>query len=152
MAEVDDALEVSLLKLTAMGQHHADAATCIGHIETLKNGVADTLTPIEAIVSQLSLADTKLLQNVLVSGREESRILAIVKVIFGNDMATSEALQKVGVVIEKACTNTIQQLFYQSYMTDAGTIQWTQFGKYINQRIQDLATASGAAAAIAGRG
>ena len=148
MKEIEEKVETSLLKLGALGQQHPVAVTCYAHVTHVQQALGSE-NPMEALLSNLGMAETKALQNVLTSGREDSRMGAICKVLFAQDMATSDSLKKLGTTLEAACGDMVKQVFYETYMSESGVIQWSLFTKYINNRLLVLANAAGEARAAA---
>ena len=79
MAEITDALDLVMMRIDAA--NHASSNETSAHIILLKNSVDfESDTAMQTIVSTLTLPDVKALQNIMVSGREDSRIGLIAKV------------------------------------------------------------------------
>ena len=59
--------------------------------------------------------------------------------MFSTDYAEAEKIKKVSILVTEAMMNCIKLIFFQSFMNEDGTIQWTNFTKFINKRVEDIA-------------
>ena len=79
MAEITDAMDLVMMRIGAA--NHASSNETGAHIKLLKDSIDfESDTAMQTIVSTLTLPDVKALQNIMVSGREDSRIGSIAKV------------------------------------------------------------------------
>ena len=79
MADITDALDVVMMRIDAV--NHAISNETRAHIILLKNSVDfESDSAMQTIVGNLTLPDVKALQNIMVSGRDDSRIASIAKV------------------------------------------------------------------------
>ena len=150
MADAQDELELHMMKLGTMPQYPS-AVTARQHIEQLQQAIADDETPMNTVVCQLSLQDCRRLQAFMLSGREETRIGEMVKVLFDADMTETANLAKMVTSVKDATQAIVKHIFFKTYMDDNGTIAWVKFGKFLNDKVVDKVEAEAVAAASAGR-
>ena len=137
-ADVQDKFDLCMMRCAAL--QHVASNTVQAHITQMVAGIdAADEAPMQKVIESLPLAEVRKLQNVVgTTGREETRIKAIVNVIFAQDSAVADHLEKVAGTMKDSMNTFLKKLFYQTYMTDNGDIKWNLFTKAINKRIDDL--------------
>ena len=135
LKEVAEALEVGLLKCQAF--QHPSTIRMQGHVTQLLGSVGDSENPMQLLVALLDMPNLAKLQAIGNTGREESRIAAITKVLFPIDTADQEHILKIAEVMKATLKACVQKVFFTSYMQDGGDIKWQQFFGSVNERMKE---------------
>ena len=123
--------EVMLLKLSALGD--PCSALVKNHVEQVMALGDDA--PMEKAMATLTVEELKKLQNIGITGREETRLGKIAEVMFAFDLAETKRLSKIAQTSEDAINVAVQVLFYSTFMTEDGTLEWSRFFKFVKYRI-----------------
>ena len=110
LANLEESVEMACLKMDAI--NHISSNTCKAHVAVLRQLMPQDV-PMQTVVSNLGYDDLVALQNVVsTSGREDSRIQAIVKVLFASDIAEITRLKKVITTMDEGCSGIVKYLFF----------------------------------------
>ena len=138
MSEALDNLKTAALKCTScndpMAKHVAQKIYNV--VLPLIDGTIET--PVQTVIQQCSLDDVKKMQAIGVTGREETRVKKITAVVFSLENTDATTKMELGKLIENSITTCMEALFFESYMTEQGGIQWSRFFTYLNKRVEEL--------------
>lgn len=142
MEEKTAELQVAMLQVVVVAQTVQFAQTIGNHIEEFKQRVeangGDSI--ITTALNAASLDKLRSLQSCLNSHDELTRITAVSKAIFMQDMQDITTLAKTGKLCENAIISATTLGFYHQFMTSAGIIEWESFRKVVNAAVEAAVT------------
>ena len=145
MEEKTGELQLAMLQLTSAGESLPFTQHVVVHIEEFKQHMsgADGDKIITTALNVANLEKLRALQACLGSHDELTRMSAISKAIFMQDMHNITAITKTVKQCESAIMAATTLGFYQQFMNSSGIIEWETFRKVVNTAVE-AAVARGA--------